>query len=88
LVADATMNGKKAIDRKQSLDYLALSTASNNYRVDNTHSSYEEEHLKRQLTRGAEVLKLIIKESVSQNKSETIADSAISIAKSDYWIDI
>ena len=52
---------------------------NNSSKVDNTHSSYEEEHLKRQLTRGAEALKLIIKESVSQNKSETIADSAISI---------
>jgi beta-glucosidase/6-phospho-beta-glucosidase/beta-galactosidase len=73
-------------EAKFGLFRVDVDNSSNNYRVDNTHSSTEEEHLKRQLTRGAEALKLIIKESVSQNKSETIADSAISKAKSDYGI--
>ena len=73
-------------EAKFGLFRIDVNNSNNNYRVDNTHSSYEEEHLKRQLTRGAEALKLIIKESVSQNKSETIADSAISKAKSDYGI--
>ncbi|MBV9178996.1 MAG: glycoside hydrolase family 1 protein [Nitrososphaeraceae archaeon] len=45
-----------------------------------------EQHLKRQVTKGAEVLKLIIKESVKQGKTTTIADSAISRAKTDYGI--
>jgi beta-glucosidase/6-phospho-beta-glucosidase/beta-galactosidase len=73
-------------EAKFGLFRVDVDNSSNNYRVDNTHSSTEEEHLKRQLTRGAEALKLIIKESVSQNKSETIADSAISKAASDYGI--
>ncbi|HZA07377.1 MAG TPA: glycoside hydrolase family 1 protein [Nitrososphaeraceae archaeon] len=45
-----------------------------------------EQHLKRQVTKGAEALKLIIKESVKQDKTITIADSAISRAKNDYGI--
>jgi len=44
------------------------------------------QHLKRQITRGAEALQVIITESVSQNKSGMIADSAISKARSDYGI--
>ena len=44
------------------------------------------QHLKRQITRGAEALQVIITESVSQNKSGMIADSAISKAISDYGI--
>jgi beta-glucosidase len=43
-------------------------------------------YLERQITKGAEALKLIIKESASQNKSGMIAHSAISRAKSDYGI--
>jgi beta-glucosidase/6-phospho-beta-glucosidase/beta-galactosidase len=46
----------------------------------------QQQYLERQITKGAEALKLIIKESVSQNKSGIIADSAISKAKSDYGI--
>jgi beta-glucosidase/6-phospho-beta-glucosidase/beta-galactosidase len=46
----------------------------------------KKQHLKRQITKGAEVFKLLIQESVSQNKSGMIADSAISKAKSDYGI--
>ena len=42
------------------------------------------QYLVRQITKGAEALKLIIKESVNQNKNGMIADSAISKAKSDY----
>jgi len=57
-----------------------------NDRVKNNPKHNREEHLKRQLTKGAEALELIIKESVSQNKSGMIADSAISKAKSDYGI--
>jgi beta-glucosidase len=60
--------------------------SSKNNGVDNTHSGNGKQHLKRQLTKGAEALKLIIKESVSQNKNEMIADSAISKAISDYGI--
>jgi beta-glucosidase len=43
-------------------------------------------HLKRQVTKGADALKLIIKDSVSQNKNGMFADSAISKAKSDFGI--
>ena len=45
-----------------------------------------QQYLERQITKGAEAFKLIIKESASQNKNGTIADSAISIAKSDFGI--
>ena len=45
-----------------------------------------QQYLERQITKGAEALKLIIKESASQNKSGMIADSAISRAKLDYGI--
>ncbi|HYZ51195.1 MAG TPA: family 1 glycosylhydrolase, partial [Nitrososphaeraceae archaeon] len=50
------------------------------------HGTDHRRHLKRQITRGAEALQVIIKESVSQNKSGMIADSAISKAISDYGI--
>ena len=58
------------------------------FRIDNNtiHSHNQSQHLRRQITKGAEALKLIIKESVSQNKSGMIADSAISKARSDYGI--
>ena len=45
-----------------------------------------EECLRRQVTKGTEAFKLIIKESVNQNKSGMIAHSAISKAKSEYGI--
>jgi len=45
-----------------------------------------QQYLVRQITKGAEALKLIIKESVIQSKTATIADSAISKAKYDYGI--
>ena len=45
-----------------------------------------QQYLERQMTKGAEALKLIIKESACQNKSGMIADSARSRAKSDYGI--
>jgi beta-glucosidase len=57
-----------------------------NNRVTDNPGHNREEHLKRQLTKGAEALELMIKESFSQNKSGMIADSAISKAKSDYGI--
>jgi beta-glucosidase len=44
------------------------------------------QYMRRQITKGAEALKLIIKESVNQDKTAMIADSAISKAKSDYGI--
>jgi len=58
---------------------------SNDHVTDNPGHN-QERYLKRQLTKGAEALELIIKESVSQNKSGMIADSAISKAKSNYGI--
>ena len=69
------MNDKNPIDLKQSLD-----KDSENSRTD------RDQHLKRQVTKGAEALKLIIKESVNQDKTTAIADSAISRAKTDYGI--
>jgi hypothetical protein len=45
-----------------------------------------EQALKRQVTKGAEALKIIIKESVNQDKTTTIKDSAISRAKTDHGI--
>jgi beta-glucosidase/6-phospho-beta-glucosidase/beta-galactosidase len=71
-------------EAKFGLFRIDINNGSNNYRVYKTHPGNAEERLKRRLTKGAEALRLIIKESVSQNKSETIADSAISKAKSDY----
>jgi hypothetical protein len=59
---------------------------SKNNEVDNPPHSQEQHLIKRQVTRGAEVFELIIKESVNQNKNGMIADSAISKAKSDYGI--
>jgi hypothetical protein len=59
--------------------------SSKNNGPDNPQNK-EDQHLRRQLTKGAGALKLIIKESVSKNKSGMIADSAISKAKSDYGI--
>jgi beta-glucosidase len=60
------------------------------FRIDidseNNHGADRRQHLKRQITRGAEALQVIIKESVSQNESGMIADSAISKAISDYGI--
>ena len=44
------------------------------------------QYLRRQITKGAEALKLIIKESVNQGKTAMIADSAISKANSDHGI--
>ena len=44
------------------------------------------QYLVRQITKGAEALKLITKESVIQSKTAMIADSAISKAKYDYGI--
>jgi beta-glucosidase/6-phospho-beta-glucosidase/beta-galactosidase len=58
---------------------------SNNNGVDNP-SHDEDQHSERHVTKGAEAFKLIIRESVRQNKSEIIADSAISKAKSEYGI--
>ena len=40
----------------------------------------QEQYLNRQVTTGAETLKLIIKESLNQDKTAMIADSAISKA--------
>jgi beta-glucosidase len=51
-----------------------------------TDRGRQQEYLVRQITKGAEALKLIIKESVIQSKTATIADSAISKAKYDYGI--
>lgn len=45
-----------------------------------------DQRLKRQVTKGAEALKIIIEESVNQDKTTKIADSAISRAKTDYGI--
>jgi beta-glucosidase len=62
---------------------------SKNDRIDNNNNNTINDkslHLRRQITKGAEALKLIIKGSVSQNKSGIIADSAIKKAKSDYGI--
>jgi beta-glucosidase len=60
---------------------------SKNDGTDNNNTTHNQpQHLRRQITKGAEALKLVIKESVSQNKSAMIADSAISKAKSDYGI--
>ncbi len=59
---------------------------SNNNNGTDTHHHNKDQQLKRQVTKGAEAFKLIIKESFSQNKSGIIADSAISKAKSDYGI--
>jgi beta-glucosidase/6-phospho-beta-glucosidase/beta-galactosidase len=60
------------------------------FRIDvdseNNHETDHRQHLKRQITKGAEALQVIIKESVSQNKSGMIADSAISKAKSYYGL--
>jgi beta-glucosidase/6-phospho-beta-glucosidase/beta-galactosidase len=50
------------------------------------HGPDHGQHLKRRITRGAEALQVIIKESVSQNKSGMSADSSISKAISDYGI--
>jgi beta-glucosidase/6-phospho-beta-glucosidase/beta-galactosidase len=49
-----------------------------------TDQGWQQEYLERQITKGAEALKLIIKESVIQ--TAMIADSAISKAKNDYGI--
>jgi beta-glucosidase len=46
----------------------------------------QEQYLKRQVTKGAETLKLIIKESLNQDKTAMIADSAISKAKTSYGL--
>jgi beta-glucosidase/6-phospho-beta-glucosidase/beta-galactosidase len=59
---------------------------SNNNNGTDTHPHNKDQHLKRQVTKGAEAFKLIIKESFIQNKNGIIADSAISKAKSDYGI--
>jgi beta-glucosidase/6-phospho-beta-glucosidase/beta-galactosidase len=61
---------------------------SKNDGIDNNtiHSHNQSQHLRRQVTKGAEVFELIIKESINQNKRGMIADSAISKAKSDYGI--
>jgi beta-glucosidase len=61
---------------------------SKNDGIDNNtiHSHNQSQHLRRQVTKGAEVFELIIKESINQNKRGMIADSAILKAKSDYGI--
>jgi beta-glucosidase len=63
-----------------------IDIGSKNNRIDIGSPHNQDRHLKRQATKGAEALKLIIKESVSRNKGGMIADSAISKAMSDYGI--
>jgi beta-glucosidase/6-phospho-beta-glucosidase/beta-galactosidase len=58
---------------------------SENNETDIPQYNYEQS-LKRQITKGAEAYKLIIKESISQSKNGIIADSAISKSKSDYGL--
>jgi beta-glucosidase/6-phospho-beta-glucosidase/beta-galactosidase len=70
-------------EAKFGLFKIDIDSCSKNNGQDNTQHK-EDQHLRRQLTKGAGALKLIIKESVSKNKSGMIADSAISKAKSDY----
>jgi hypothetical protein len=70
-------------EAKFGLFKIDVDSCSKNNGPDNPQHK-EDQHLRRQLTKGAGALKLIIKESVSKNKSGMIADSAISKAKSDY----
>jgi hypothetical protein len=59
------------------------------FRIDNDSKNSgtdRGQYLRRQITKGAEALKLIIKESINQNKRGMTADSAISKANSDHGI--
>jgi len=68
--------------REAKFGLFRIDTGSENDVTDQGRQQY----LVRQITKGAEALKLIIKESVIQSKTATIADSAISKAKYDYGI--
>jgi beta-glucosidase len=68
--------------REAKFGLFRIDTDSENGVTDQGRQQY----LVRQITKGAEALKLIIKESVIQSKTATIADSAISKAKYDYGI--